>query len=173
MARSLPVENLLPQNVGSIINYLQSFPEVAQWELLVAVNHNQLWTIASETVDPIDWSHPHPTHCSTPWAPRIAHCNAGWAANHKTCCTESTANVRPSKYQTNPVRPLRVLLPSGNNTHSGSWWFNTFHHLSWWFITFYHLPWWFMTCREFHLDHHKIILLWLQNKTQNFSDTVI
>ena len=31
MARSLPVENLLPQNVGSIINYLQSFTKVAQW----------------------------------------------------------------------------------------------------------------------------------------------
>ena len=31
MARSLPVENLLSQNVGSIINYLQQFTEVAQW----------------------------------------------------------------------------------------------------------------------------------------------
>ena len=31
MARSLTVENLLPQNVGSIINYLQQFTEVAQW----------------------------------------------------------------------------------------------------------------------------------------------
>ena len=30
MARSLPVENLLPQNVGSIINYLQ-YTEAAQW----------------------------------------------------------------------------------------------------------------------------------------------
>ena len=30
MARSLPVENLLPQNVESIINYLQSSTEVAQ-----------------------------------------------------------------------------------------------------------------------------------------------
>ena len=29
MARSLPVENLLPQNVGSIINYLQESNEVA------------------------------------------------------------------------------------------------------------------------------------------------
>ena len=27
-------------------------------ELLVAVNHKQLRTMASETVDPIDWSHP-------------------------------------------------------------------------------------------------------------------
>ena len=34
--------------------------EVAQWRVLVAVNHNQLRTISSETVDPIDWSHPPP-----------------------------------------------------------------------------------------------------------------
>ena len=40
MGRSLPVENLLPQNVGLIINYLQLCTEAAQWELLVAVNHN-------------------------------------------------------------------------------------------------------------------------------------
>ena len=31
MARSPPVEYLLPQNVGSIINYLQISTEVAQW----------------------------------------------------------------------------------------------------------------------------------------------
>ena len=30
-------------------------------ELLVAVNHNQLRTMLSETVDPIDWSHPPPS----------------------------------------------------------------------------------------------------------------
>ena len=51
MARSLPVENQLPQNVGSIINYLQFFAEVAQWGEL----HGG----------------------STPWAPRIAQFNAG------------------------------------------------------------------------------------------------
>ena len=31
MARSLPVENLLPHNVGSIINYLQESTEVTKW----------------------------------------------------------------------------------------------------------------------------------------------
>ena len=30
-------------------------------ELLVAVNHNQLLITASETIDPIDWSHPQPS----------------------------------------------------------------------------------------------------------------
>ena len=38
--------------------------------LLVAVDHNQLRTMASDTVDPIDWSHPPPS-----WAvPLIASC---------------------------------------------------------------------------------------------------
>ena len=54
------MENLLPKNVGSIINYLQYYTEVAQWELLVAVDHKQLRRRASEAVDPIDWSHSHP-----------------------------------------------------------------------------------------------------------------
>ena len=33
------------------------------------------------------------------------------AANHKTCCTESAANMRPTECQTNalPVRPLRGM----------------------------------------------------------------
>ena len=30
-------------------------------ELIVAINHNQLRTMASETVDPIDWLHPPPS----------------------------------------------------------------------------------------------------------------
>ena len=37
------------------------------WGPLVSVDHNQLWTMASETVDPIDWSHPpHPQRAVTP-----------------------------------------------------------------------------------------------------------
>ena len=35
-------------------------------ELLVVVNHNQLRTMASETVDPIDWSHPLPSWAVPP-----------------------------------------------------------------------------------------------------------
>ena len=58
MARSLPVENLLPQNVGSI--KLPNEVVVAQWGTPSVVDHNQLRTMASETVDPIDWSHPPP-----------------------------------------------------------------------------------------------------------------
>ena len=55
MAKSLPVENLLQQNVSTACS---NFTEVAHGELLVAVNHNQLRTMTSEMVDPIDWSHP-------------------------------------------------------------------------------------------------------------------
>ena len=66
MARSLPVENLLGQNVGSIINYLQWWLKLPNGELLVAVNHNQLRTMASETVNPIDWSHPPPSWAVPP-----------------------------------------------------------------------------------------------------------
>ena len=53
-------------------------------ELLVAVNHNQLRAMASETVDPIDWSHPPPS-----WAVplerhvhSINQCNLSWT---RTC----------------------------------------------------------------------------------------
>ena len=60
------MENLLPQNVGSIINYFQYALKQPTGELLVAVNHNQLRTMASETVDPIDWSHPPTLMGSTP-----------------------------------------------------------------------------------------------------------
>ena len=83
MARSLPVENLLPQNVGSIINYLQ-YTEAAQWGTLVAVNHNQLRTMASETVDPIDWSHPPPSWAVPP--ERLMH-----SINQ---CTQLDSNVQ-------------------------------------------------------------------------------
>ena len=60
MAKSLPLENLLPQNVGSIINYLKYLLKLADGELLVAVNRIQLRTMSSETVDPIDCLHPPP-----------------------------------------------------------------------------------------------------------------
>ena len=44
-------------------------------ELLVALDHNQQQTMASETVDPIDWSHRHPGQY--PWASCIAWCKRG------------------------------------------------------------------------------------------------
>ena len=46
-------------------------------ELLVAVDHTQLLIMASERVDPINWSHPLIYTEQYPWAPRIAQCNVG------------------------------------------------------------------------------------------------
>ena len=67
MARSLPVENLLPHNVGSIINYTCSnLLKQPNGELIVAVDHNQLRRMVSETVDPINWSHPPPSWAVPP-----------------------------------------------------------------------------------------------------------
>ena len=55
MARSSPVENLLPLFVGSIINYTCSnATEVAQWTAPVAVDYRQQQTMASVTVVQID-----------------------------------------------------------------------------------------------------------------------
>ena len=50
MARSLPVENLLPQIVGSIITCSNLLKQPNR-ELLVTVDHNHLRIIASETVN--------------------------------------------------------------------------------------------------------------------------
>ena len=61
MARSLPVENLLPQNLESFINSCNNLLKQPNVELLVAVDQNQLRTMTSETVYPIDLSHPPPS----------------------------------------------------------------------------------------------------------------
>ena len=42
MARSLPVENQLPQNVGQLSTTCSSLLNLLNWELPVAVDHNQL-----------------------------------------------------------------------------------------------------------------------------------
>ena len=87
MARSLPVENLLPQNVGSIINYLMllmgSNPRgsTLNRELPVAVNDSQLRTMASETVDPIDWPLALTLHRAVPPELHVLH---GVNAGHKS-----------------------------------------------------------------------------------------
>ena len=62
IAWSLPVENLLPQlECGVNYQLLAVITEVAQLGTPSCSRPNQLPTIASETVDPIDWSHrPHP-----------------------------------------------------------------------------------------------------------------
>ena len=85
MARSLPLENLLPQNVVSIINYLQ---------LLVAVNHNQLRTMASEMVDPIDWSHTQPSWAVPPER-LVNSINQGTLSGNRMCNRSMRGNHLP------------------------------------------------------------------------------
>ena len=53
-------------------------------ELLVAVDHNQLWTMASEKVDSIDWSHPPPS-----WAVPPDH-----LVHSINRCSSATAGIR-------------------------------------------------------------------------------
>ena len=60
------MENLFPQNVGSINNLFRVIKlfwgsSSPMGEILVSFDHNQLRTMASETVDPIDWSQPTPS----------------------------------------------------------------------------------------------------------------
>ena len=64
--------------------------------------------MASETVDPIDWSHPSPYTGSTPFAQRISRCNA---------CCKSQDLLQPVRIehtifgmpaQCTAVHPLRV-----------------------------------------------------------------
>ena len=103
MARSLPVENLLPQNEGSVIYYLHSnLLKYPNRDPLVTVDHNQLLTMASETVDPIDWSYPPTLLGNTPWAPRIARCKCGPQISRLAAATMARTRVhgdaRPTHY---------------------------------------------------------------------------
>ena len=85
-------------------------------ELLVAVNHNQLWTMASETVDRIDWSHP-----PSSWAVPPGHlvhiinqcnlsgnrmCNRSMRGNHLAYAAAQGIN---GQYMTIPLSILYLL----------------------------------------------------------------
>ena len=118
MAKSLPVENLLPQNVGSIINYLKQLPKQPNGELLVAGNHNQLRTISSETVDPIDWSHPPPytgqyplssTNCTMQCALQITRLAA---LSQPRTCDFRMPDQRTAGAATQGIGQLLFLLPN-------------------------------------------------------------
>ena len=69
---------------GQLSTTCSNVPKQPKWELLVAVNHNQLRTMASETVDPIHWSHPLPSWAVPP--ERLVHsinqCNL---SGNRTC----------------------------------------------------------------------------------------
>ena len=109
MARSLPVENRLPQNVGSIINNFQQYTEVAQWGAPIC-SRPQPGTDNGVRDGRSNWLVTSPTlYRAVPPELQVLH-SSMQAANHKTYCTDWDANVRPSECQANalPVQPLYV-----------------------------------------------------------------
>ena len=78
------MENLLPQNVVQLSTAWSNVLVQPTGELLVAVNHNQLWTMASETVDPIDWWHPTPS-LAVPTEPLVHSINQCNLSGNRTC----------------------------------------------------------------------------------------
>ena len=69
-------------------------------ELLVAVDHNQLRTMASETVDPIDWQHPQPYTGQYPLSSTYCTVQCGLQITRLTALTEMRTcdflNARPT-----------------------------------------------------------------------------
>ena len=83
-------------------------------ELLVAVDHNQLRTIESLPVDPIDWLHPPPSRAVPP--ERLVHSinRSGSATAEIWSC--NLATLQPSEWEatTLPIRPLWVYCLFGH-----------------------------------------------------------
>ena len=131
MARSLPVENLyyhrmLGQLSTTCINVLKQ----PNGELLVAVNHNRLRTMASQTVDPIDWSH-HPPSWAVP-PELLVHsinqcnlsttrtCNRSMRGNHLVCAaTQGMAGGICGHIELNMSKNILFLItcPSEGDTY--------------------------------------------------------
>ena len=92
-------------------------------ELLVAVDHNQLRTMVSETVDPIDWSHPLPSWAVPPEC--LVHsinqcslsgnrtCNRSMRGNHLAYAT-TQGILRPRALD--GVFKVRVRLKTGSSS---------------------------------------------------------
>ena len=74
-------------------------------ELLVAVDHNQLRTMASETVNPIDWSLPPPYTGQYPLSSTYCTVKCGLQITRLTALTEMRTcdlrNARPTAGQQN------------------------------------------------------------------------
>ena len=94
MARSLPVEMHYHRMCGQLSTTCSNPLKQPNGDLLIAIDHNQLRTMASETVDPIDWSHPPPS-----WAvplERLEHsinrCSSATALNRS--CNLATFSLR-------------------------------------------------------------------------------
>ena len=77
-------ESTTTECIGQLSTTCSNVLKQPNGELLVAVNHNQLRTMASKTVDPIDWWHPSPSWAVPP--ERLVHiinqCNL---SGNRTC----------------------------------------------------------------------------------------
>ena len=96
--KSSTVDNLPPQNLGSIINYFQLSTEAARWgtpscSLPQPATDNGFrdgrsnWLVAPPTL-----------YRAVPPELHVLHV-AMLAINHKTCCNQWGSNGRPSEYQ--------------------------------------------------------------------------
>ena len=77
-------ESTTTESGGQLSTTFSNVLKQPNGELLVAVNHNQLRTMASETVDPINWSHPPPSWAAPPecLVHSINQCNCSVRGNH-------------------------------------------------------------------------------------------
>ena len=99
MARSLPVENLYYHGMWSQLSTILAVMLLKQpnGEIPVVVDYSQLTTLASETVDPIDWPLSPTLHRAIPPELHVLHAIMKMmATNYKTCCSHWDANTRPS-----------------------------------------------------------------------------
>ena len=96
-------------------------------ELLVAVNHNQRRTMASETVDPIDWLHPLLSWAVSP--ERLVHsinqcnlsgtrtCNRSMRGNHLAyAATQGSGFAYPSPRIRRLLGPIRPTMTTTSVT---------------------------------------------------------
>ena len=124
MVRSLPVENLLPQNVytvyyhrmctGCVVDYQLRAVMLLKYhdgELPVAVDYSQLRTPASETADLIDWPLPPPYTGQLPLSSMHVLHGANASDKSQVLLQPLGRDARPSECQANalPVRPLTLL----------------------------------------------------------------
>ena len=86
---------------ASIYNCTHWIATASNVELLVAGDHNQLWTMASETVDPIDWSHPHPHLQYIPPDLHVLQCvNVGYKSPRHAAATGAWTHMHSCARQT-------------------------------------------------------------------------
>ena len=100
-------------------------------ELQVAVNHNQLRTMASETVHPIDWSHPPPSWSVTP--ERHVHsinqcnlsgtrtCNRSMRGNHLAYAATQGMVILESNVTPNKIRSSDSFSKVPPIVNGGDW----------------------------------------------------